>query len=269
MAIPNGARVVVTGGGSGLGRAFCEVLARRGARILVSDLKLADAQATAALCAPAEAHAFVCDVAQLSDVEALAREADRVLGGADVIVNNAGVAVAGVVGEAKIEDWRWVMNINLFGVIHGCHVFAPRFKAQNAGHIVNIASAAGLLTPPGLGPYNVAKAGVIALSETLFGEFAGTGVGVTVACPTFFQTNLMTGSRGPADTSKMAARMMAASKLSAEDVATAILDGANAGELHVIPQADGRWMWRFKRAAPQRFHELSPKVIKAITKRRK
>ena len=269
MAIPEHARVVVTGGGSGLGRAFCTVLAKRGARLLVSDLSVEDAKATAALCAPAEAHAVACDVAVLDDVERLAAEADRVLGGADVIINNAGVAAAGIVGEAKIDDWRWVMSINLFGVIHGCHVFAPRLKAQGSGHVINIASAAGLLTPPGLGPYNVAKAGVIALSETLFGEFAGTGVGVTVACPTFFQTNLMTGSRGPADTSKMAARLMAAGKLSAEDVAVAILDGAAHGDLHVVPQADGRWMWRFKRASPQRFHELSPKVIKAIMKRRK
>ena len=89
-----------------------------------------------------------------------------------------------------LDDWRWIMGVNLWGVIYGCHVFAPLFRAQGRGHILNVASAAGLLAPPGMAPYNVTKAAVVALSETLAGELKTSGVGVTVLCPTFFRTNI-------------------------------------------------------------------------------
>ena len=95
------------------------------------------------------------------------------------------------VGEASLENWRWIMGINLWGVIHGCHVFAPRLIAQRGGAVLNVASAAGIACAPTMGPYNVTKSGVIALSETLAAELAPHGVGVTVLCPVFFKTNLL------------------------------------------------------------------------------
>src|SRR6185312_10510780 len=112
-----------------------------------------------------------------------------------LVINNAGVAVGGRVGEVALDDWRWIMGVNLWGVIHGCHVFATQLRAQGSGHILNVASAAGLLAPPGMAPYNVTKAAVVALSETLRGELRDAGVGVTVLCPTFFRTNIAASSR--------------------------------------------------------------------------
>jgi short-subunit dehydrogenase len=121
--------------------------------------------------------------------------------------------------------------------------------------VINVASAAGLLTPPGLGAYNVSKAAVIALSETLYGEMRGSGVGVTVLCPTFFPTNIVRSGRAVDDRGRAAAeRLMRASRLDAEDVARAALDAADRGELYAVPMGDGRALWRLKRLAPAAFH---------------
>jgi NAD(P)-dependent dehydrogenase (short-subunit alcohol dehydrogenase family) len=251
-------RVVVTGAGAGLGRAFCAVLARSGARIVASDVNLAAAEETAALTG---AHPIACDVSRVEDVTRVADEAERLLGGVDLVINNAGVAVAGRMGEVTLEDWHWVFNINLWGVIHGCHVFVPRLRKQKSGHIINVASAAGLLSPPQMGPYNVTKAAVVALSETLSGELRDDGVGVTVLCPTYFPTNIARNGRGSNPRMKAAIeKLVDAGKLSAEDVAQAALDGAAAGALYVTPQEDGRWMWRVKRMLPTQFHQLGPKA---------
>src|SRR5262245_32198132 len=141
-------RVVVTGAGSGLGRAFGLELAKRKARILLSDIKAETAEETAAAARAlgAEAHAAVCDVSKPEQVEQLANHADELFGGSDMVINNAGVAVSGNVGDVSLEDWKWILEINLWGVIHGCHAFVPRFKKQGSGHILNVASAAGLLS---------------------------------------------------------------------------------------------------------------------------
>ena len=167
MSLVDAPRAVVTGAGSGLGRAFCHELRKRGARLICADIDEAAAQKTAA---EVGGTAVRCDVAKIEDVEALAAAADRALGGVDLVINNAGVAVAGHVGDVSLDDWRWIMGVNLWGVIYGCHVFAPRLRKQGRGHILNVASAAGLLAPPGMAPYNVTKAAVVALSETLCAE---------------------------------------------------------------------------------------------------
>jgi NAD(P)-dependent dehydrogenase (short-subunit alcohol dehydrogenase family) len=125
-----------------------------------------------------------CDVTRLADVRSLA---EACTGAVDLVVNNAGVGAGGRIGELSIEDWRWT-DVDLYGVIHGCHVFVPILREQGRGHVLNVASAAGLLCAPHMAAYNVAKAGVVALSETLAAELAGSGVGVTVLCPTFFKT---------------------------------------------------------------------------------
>ncbi len=241
-------RAVVTGAGGGLGRAFCLELARRGARIIASDNRADAAEETATMLrsSGAEAHAFTCDVARAAEVELLAVEADERFGGTDLLINNAGVAVSGAVGEVSLDDWAWIMGINLWGVIHGCHAFLPRMKKQKSGHVLNVASAAGLLSAPMMGPYNVTKAGVVALSETLYGELSPIGLGVTVLCPTFFKTDIAKNGRGPADADDMkhvAEKLMAKSKIQADDVAKFALDTCDAGKLYAIPHPDGRWMW--------------------------
>ncbi len=266
MPLVESPRVIVTGAGSGLGRAFClELARRRGARILCADIDEAAAHKTATSIGGV---ATRCDVARIEEIEALAATAEREFGGVDLLINNAGVAVGGRVGEAPLDDWRWIMGVNLWGVIHGCHVFAPRLRAQGRGHILNVASAAGLLAPPGMAPYNVTKAAVVALSETLSGELRGSGVGVTVLCPTFFRTNIAASSRA-VDNSQIALveKMMARSKIQADDVARLALDAAARNELYALPHADGRWMWRLKRWAPSSYLAVTAKVANRMLRK--
>src|SRR5262245_42098868 len=150
MPLPLEPRAVVTGAGSGLGRAFCLELAAKHARILAADIDLGRAEETARLVndAGGQAIAHRCDVAQAEEVEGLATAIEKAYGAADLVINNAGVAVGGPVGKVPLDDWRWIIGINLWGVIYGCHTFVPRFKTRGSGHIINVASAAGLVSVP-------------------------------------------------------------------------------------------------------------------------
>jgi NAD(P)-dependent dehydrogenase (short-subunit alcohol dehydrogenase family) len=266
MTIPDRPRAVVTGAGSGLGRAFCLELARRRAHILAVDIDLARADETAALCRTAGGEVVTgrCDVSKAPEVEALAAQMDSAFGGTDLVINNAGVAAGGPVGAVPLADWEWIVGVNLWGVIYGCHTFVPRFKARRSGHILNVASAAGLLAAPEMAPYNVTKSGVVALSETLSAELAGTGVGVTVLCPTFFQTNIARDSRTTGDVrAEEVEKLMSRTQVQAPEVARAALDAADAGQLYALPHADGRWMWRMKRLMPETFQStIVPRVVK-------
>jgi NAD(P)-dependent dehydrogenase (short-subunit alcohol dehydrogenase family) len=256
-----GKRGVVTGAASGLGRAIALEIARRGARVIVADVDRAGADETVeqirALSGPA-AHAVECDVRAVEQVEAVAAFADREIGGVDVIVNNAGVATSGLTGEIPLEDWRFVVDVNLWGVIHGCHVFLPRFRRQGSGFVLNVASAAGLLSPPRMAPYNVTKTAVVALSETLRAEVAGQDVHVTVLCPTFFRTRILDNARGgdPADKARVE-KMMDRSRMQAPEVAAFALDALEANRLYAVPMWDGFVLWGVKRLSPAWF----PKVF--------
>jgi len=254
MALPKHPRAVITGAGSGLGRALSLELAGRGARLLLADIDDAGLAETARLtgAAGAETATLRCNVAVAAEVEALAVAADERMGGSDLVINNAGVAVGGLVGEIPLTDWDWIMGVNLWGVVYGCHSFLPRMKRQKSGHVLNVASTAGLIHAPGMGPYNVTKAGVVALSETLAAELHGTGVGVTVLCPTFFKTNIFKSSRSTGEAAAKAPveKLMARARLQADGVARYAIDSVDAGRLHALPHEDGRWLWRAKRAAP-------------------
>ena len=268
MALVPNPRAVVTGAGGGLGRALCREIIRRGGRVVASDVDLDAARATVTALAGGDAHAVACDVSQLDQVERLASESERLLGGVDLVVNNAGVAVSGNVGDVPMRDWEWIVRINLWGPIYGCHVFLPRLRRQGHGHVLNVASAAGLLAAPNMGPYNVTKAGVVALSETLYGELVGSGVGVSVLCPTFFQTGIVDASRtsGSTDMREVARGLMSGARIQADQVARIALDGVARNALHVLPHPDGRWLWRLKRLFPRGFHALTPRVLALRTR---
>ncbi len=256
MALPSSARSVITGAGSGFGRALALELGARGGHLVLSDVDVASVEETARMArlrGAAGASAHRCDVTKLADVEALSAACD---GPVDLVVNNAGVSSGGLIGELPITDWRWTVEVDLFGVIHGCHVFVPRLRKQGHGHVLNVASSAGLLNAPRMAAYNVAKAGVVALSETLAAELRGTRVGVTVLCPTFFETNIVrSGHFADAETKRLADKLMRRAR-PVEEVVKATLVSVDRRELHCLPMADARWLWRLKRVAPGSFHSL-------------
>lgn len=206
----------------------------------------------------APAHSVVCDVRDRDAVFDLVEACSSHLGGIDFIANNAGVAVGGPFEETSMEDWQWCVDINLWGVIYGCQAAVPLMKQGGQGYILNVASAAGLLAPPRMAPYNVTKAAVVALSETLFAELKKSGINVSVLCPTFFETHIADSARGPISDKEVGdiRRWMKRSKVQAAEVARAAIDSVRDGRLYVQPMRDGRAAWRLKRLAPQRFYEL-------------
>jgi len=257
---------VITGAASGFGRALSLVLAERGAHLVLGDLDQAGLSETETLAKGKGARSVRClvaDVTRVESFEALAKACDRPV---DLVVNNAGVSSGGAVGEAPLEDWRWTLEVNLFGVLHGCHVFTPILRAQGHGHILNVASAAGLLSAPTMGAYNVSKAGVVSLSETLAAELYGTGVGVTVLCPTFFQTNIAKNGRFRDEKTRATAEKLVAEGKSADRIARAALASVESGHLYSVPMADGRMMWRLKRLAPESFRKVAAKVARRVMK---
>jgi len=248
------AAAVVTGAGSGIGAAFAIELARRGGRVVCSDVDELAAARTADAIADQGGNAIPmrCDVSDISQVERLACDAQEwFTGPPTLVINNAGVGAGGsAVGDFSLDDWAWVLGINLWGPIHGCHVFAPILRAERYGGIINVASAAAFGAAPNMAAYNVSKAGVLSLSETLAAELSGTGVNVTVLCPTFVKTNIVESGRITAQSSDLANALMRWSGFSATRVAKICLDTHDRGGLYCMPQPDARIGWGIKRFAP-------------------
>jgi NAD(P)-dependent dehydrogenase (short-subunit alcohol dehydrogenase family) len=249
-------------------------LAKRGASLVISDIDSSSAEQTVEQVRGlgAQAEVMACDVTDRDALFALVEETEKRLGGIDFIANNAGVAVGGPFDEISIEDWRWAIDINLWGVIYGCQAAVAKMRPQGRGYILNVASAAGLVAPPAMSAYNVSKAGVVSLSETLFAEYKAQGIRVSVLCPTFFRTNIIESGRGATSEKEDAQviRWMERSKVQAADVAKAAIDSVRDGKLYVQPMRDGRITWRLKRTAPQRFYEsLSAAHAKFLAKRDK
>ncbi|MAR91050.1 MAG: short-chain dehydrogenase [Pseudomonadales bacterium] len=254
------AAAVVTGAGSGIGRSFAYELARRGGVVICSDINEARAEQVAASIQALGSKAIPhrCDVGDAEEMAALSDEAEKLLGRpVTLVINNAGVGLGGPIGEVSLEDWHWCMNVNLWGVIHGCHFFAPKLRDLGYGGIINVASAAAFGAAPEMSTYNVTKAGVLALSETLAAELAGTGVNVTALCPTVVPTNIVQDGKLPEKRREFARSAMTRLALTTADkVARQTLDALDRGELYMLPQIDGRMAWRFKRLMPRLYTRI-------------
>lgn len=249
------AKAVVTGAGSGIGRSFALELARRGGEIICADIDAARADETVALieALPAgKGHAVVCDVSDRSAVELLAKQACDIFGGPPtLVINNAGVGIGGKpIGSIAQEDWDWALGINLWGVVYGCEVFTPMLREVGRGGIINVASAAGFAAAPSMAAYNVSKAGVMSLSETLAAELAGTDIAVTVLCPTFVKTNVFTDGRITPASVSLSQQLARLTGLSPDNVAARTLDAHDSGRLYVVPQLDATVIWHLKRHFP-------------------
>lgn len=250
-ALPSfaGRVAVVTGGGSGIGRALALALAREGARVAVADIDEAAAAETArqAAAAGGEAIALQTDVADREAVEALADAVFARYGATHVLCNNAGVVVYGGLEAATWRDWQWVLGVNLWGVIHGLLAFLPRMIAQGpGGHVVNTASMAGLVASRGLGVYTASKYAVVGLSEALAKDLAPYGIGVTVVCPLGVATRIREADRNrPAALRNAPATPPAAEvaligrTLDPDAVAAQTLAAVRARELYVLTHDEG------------------------------
>jgi NAD(P)-dependent dehydrogenase (short-subunit alcohol dehydrogenase family) len=194
---------VITGGASGIGRAVAQRAAAEGMKIVLGDIE--DGPLEQAVddlgAAGAEAIGVRTDVADRASVEALRDRALDRFGAVHLVHNNAGIGLGGPIWEVTEEDWRWILGVNLWGVIHGVATFTPLLIEQGEGHIVNTASIAGLIVAPFLGPYNATKQAVVAISETLFKDLQtlSSPVGVSVLCPGFVQTRIAESDRNRPD----------------------------------------------------------------------
>lgn len=270
-----GAYAVVTGAGSGIGRSFALELARRGGAVVCADINLDAANETVALIEQLgadlkvnpKAYAMQCDVGVAEQVEQLAEQAEAWFQRpATLVINNAGVGIGGKFDELSLEDWRWCLNVNQWGVIHGCHYFVPRFKKQGYGAIINVASAASYTAAPEMTAYNVSKAAVRALSETLFAELKKDNIKVNVLCPTMVPTNIIKDGRIPERYSKLADHaLMNFAMTTSDSVARLTLNRLDKGELYTTPQLDAKLFWLMKRASPElyaRFLGFSYQFVK-------
>ena len=246
-------RIFITGGASGFGKALAQRYARAGYRVCIGDVHEARGEeAVSALCRAGHDALFIrCDVTQEADLVAVAAELDRAWGGVDVVVNNAGVAAGGGIAETPLEDWAWIVDINLLGVVRGCKAFTPVFRRQGGGTFVNVSSMAGLIHPPMMSAYNATKAAVVALSETLAVELARDGVRVSVVCPGFFRTNLTETMRTTnPDVAKMTGKLVNQAVRDADDIADYTFRAVSRGDFHVLPHPEGRAIWALKRLSP-------------------
>jgi NAD(P)-dependent dehydrogenase (short-subunit alcohol dehydrogenase family) len=252
-------RIMITGAGSGLGRAMALEFASMGWRVCVSDINKERADETLSLVEKKGGSGFVsvCDVRQPENIEALAAEIEKAWGGVDVVVNNAGVAAAGFMEKIPLETWDWILDINLKSVIYGCRTFIPMMAKQGGGHIVNVASNAGIASLPEMACYNVTKAAVISLSETLRAELKAKNIGVSVVAPTFFKTNLMDQFTSSDERQrKMASAFFDKSRVTAGDVARHVVRSVKRDRLYVITQADGKFTWLAKRLTPETYFNV-------------
>ncbi|MPW43309.1 SDR family NAD(P)-dependent oxidoreductase [Acinetobacter guerrae] len=243
---------VVTGAGSGIGRSFALELARRGGTVVCSDINLEAAQATVSLIEQLGATAFSvqCDVAKAEQVSELAEQAEKLLKNpVTLVINNAGIGLGGKFDEMTMEDWQWCMDVNLWGVIHGCRAFVPKFKQLGHGAIINVASAASYTAAPEMTVYNVSKAGVRALSETLSAELKKFDIKVNVLCPTLVPTNIIKNGKVP-HKGILDYALTHLAFTTSDKVAKLTLDRLDKNQLYTIPQFDAKLFWLMKRTAP-------------------
>ncbi|SFH77800.1 NADP-dependent 3-hydroxy acid dehydrogenase YdfG [Pseudomonas guineae] len=255
-------RMMITGAGSGLGREIALRWAREGWQLALSDVNEPGLTETLQMVRDAGGDGFTqrCDVRDYSQLTAFAQACEEKLGGIDVIVNNAGVASGGFFSELSLEDWDWQIAINLMGVVKGCKAFLPLLE-KSKGKIVNIASMAALMQGPAMSNYNVAKAGVVALSESLLIELKMHEVGVHVVCPSFFQTNLLDSFRGPTPAMKaQVGKLLESSPISAADIADYIYQEIDKGEFMILPHEQGRMAWALKKQNAQLLYDEMTKM---------
>jgi NAD(P)-dependent dehydrogenase (short-subunit alcohol dehydrogenase family) len=257
-----GKLALVTGAGSGIGRATAVALGRAGARIVAIDVDESGVESIAAELGAKCQLARRVDVGNRGQMRQLADEVHQRFGALGILVNNAGVGHSGGVLDTPIEDWDWTIGVNLWGVVHGCHFFVPRMvDARAGGHVVNVASAFGLFAAPGVGPYCTTKFAVVGLSESLRAELAPHGVGVSVICPGVIATDIIRRGRFSDESMRApAAERFARRGRGPHYVASAIVRAIRR-DTAVVPVGAEAWLaYIGKRAAPGLTERIARRV---------
>lgn len=253
-------RVLITGAASGIGRATALAFAAEGACLWLSDVQAKALAETARQCAErgARVSSRVVDVSDDAQMAAFADAVHAEGGALDVLMNNAGVGVAGKLLETDFRDWDWALSINVKGVVHGCRLFGPAMVARGTGgHIVNVASAAGLLAPPGMSVYAATKFAVVGLSESLRAELLPERIAVTTLCPGVVDTPIVKNTRlsgslaGREDFTERLVKGYRLRGYGPERVARIVVDAVRAKRGGVLPVTPEAWgMYMVKRLAP-------------------
>jgi NADP-dependent 3-hydroxy acid dehydrogenase YdfG len=248
-------RAFITGAGSGLGRALALALAADGWTIGMADnqTKALEASADMVALAGGKPLPYLLDVADKDQYKIVAEQFLFDAEGIDLLFNNAGVGDGSEFETYSLENYEWMVGINQMGVVYGCWYFIPAMKQQGYGHILNTASAAAIGCAPTMGAYNMTKAAVVAISETLYSELYDHGIQVSCIQPTYFKTNIAQSVRGGAATQKITESFINRSRLEANEVANEILIRAGKKELYIILPKAARTMWKLKRLAPTWF----------------
>ena len=258
-------RVLITGAGSGLGRALALRYARAGDRVACVDLDVPRSEATRAQL-PGSGHlAIAADVGDDAAMDELHATVEREWAGLDVLVNNAGIASGGGMVETTMAEWRRILEVDLLSVVRGCRLFLPGMIAQGSGQVLSTASFAGLAGAPGLMSYGTAKAAVVALSEQLRAEVEAQGIRVSVICPSFFRTNLCDTGIGNKSTMKLALHLMDTAPDTVDSVADRVFAQAEAGRFLIIPTRAEPMRWRVKRWFPALYYWLLKREFARLT----
>ena len=250
--------VVVTGAGSGIGRALAQQLAAKGCRLAISDINATTLAETAALL-PQPALVQVLDVADRAAVYAFAERVQQELGGAHVVINNAGVAVSQTIENTSYDDLEWLMGINFWGVVYGSKAFLPQLRARGEGAIVNLSSIFGIIAVPANGAYHCAKFAVRGFTECLRQELHGSDINAISVHPGGIKTNIVRNARlyvdadGGTDTARMVDRFQKLARTTPEEAARVIIDGIERQRPRVLIGADARFMERVQRWAPESY----------------
>lgn len=264
-----GKRAFITGAASGLGKALCIELAQDGWTLGIADINKdqLDIVTKEFEALGGKTLSWKLDVSDREQYRQVAEDFLQKAGGIDLLFNNAGVGDGGDFEEYSLDNWEWMIRINQLSVIYGCHFFIPTFKKQKSGHILNTASLAAISCAPGMGAYNMTKAAVVAISETLYCELMDYGIKVSSIQPAYFKTNIAQSVRGGEQVRKTTQYFLDRSRLEPKEVAQEILHLAGEGKLYIILPKGARKLWKIKRLAPTWFRKIVKEKYSAAVAR--
>jgi NAD(P)-dependent dehydrogenase (short-subunit alcohol dehydrogenase family) len=255
-------RVLITGANSGFGKAMAMHFGRKGWRVAVTGRRPDAVRAAAEdvrKAGAAEVVEMTIDVSKSEHFAAAVARVEVQWGGLDILVNNAGIMDSAKLQDITLEQWHRIMDINLWGVIHGCHAFVPMFIRQRGGYVLNMASSAGLFSLPEMAHYSVPKAAVIALSETMRAELARYGIGVTVSCPAAFASDILNKEGvdvGRSVTLRALDKDARSGRHTSESVAAHAIRNMERGHLYDIAHDSMEFLWFIKRLMPETIYHI-------------